>query len=88
MSRLYFKKKKGAYLGGFVLGGCDEICAVGRELNVVDLHIGLVGLDVFQLLTSLPTVRKRFSDKRLRHTLASYWLTVPSSCPAMINLLR
>ena len=41
------------YLGGLVLGGSDEVGAVGGELDVVDLVVELVGLDVLQLLTGL-----------------------------------
>ena len=41
------------YLGGLVLGGGDEVGAVLRELDVVDLVVELVGLDVLQLLTGL-----------------------------------
>jgi hypothetical protein len=41
------------YLGGLVLGGSEEVGAVGGELEIVDLVVELVGLDVFQLLTGL-----------------------------------
>ena len=56
---LFVSKEKGvrsatcAYLGGLVLGGSDEVGAVGGELDVVDLVVELVGLDVLQLLTGL-----------------------------------
>jgi hypothetical protein len=42
-----------AYLGRLVFGGGDEVGAVGRELEVVDLVVELVGLDVLQLVTGL-----------------------------------
>lgn len=44
---------EGAYLGRLVFGGGDEVGAVGRELEVVDLVVELVGLDVLQLVTGL-----------------------------------
>jgi hypothetical protein len=43
----------GAYLGRLVFGSGDEVGAVGRELEVVDLVVELVGLDVLQLVTGL-----------------------------------
>jgi hypothetical protein len=41
------------YLGRLVLGGSEEVGAVGGELEIVDLVVELVGLDVLQLLTGL-----------------------------------
>lgn len=42
-----------AHLCCLVLRCGDEICAVGRKLNVVDLRVEFVCLNVRQLLTSL-----------------------------------
>jgi hypothetical protein len=50
---LEWHRSEGAYLGRLVFGGGDEVGAVGRELEVVDLVVELVGLDVLQLVTGL-----------------------------------
>lgn len=42
-----------AYLSRLVLGSGEEVGAVGRELDVVDLVVELVDLDVGQLVTGL-----------------------------------
>lgn len=81
------------YLCGLVSGGGDKVCAVCGELNVVDLKVELVGLDVFQLFARLSVVQSVswtsiLRDENLVHTLASYWLTLPSSCPAIMYLLK
>ena len=43
----------GEELGEFVLGGGDEVGSVGGHLDVLDLHVGLVGLEVVEELARL-----------------------------------
>lgn len=63
-------------------------------MDVVDLLVEIVGLDVLELIAGLhklanpsPLTSNPRDAKRI-HTFESYWLTLPSSWPAMINLPR
>lgn len=84
---------KVAYLGRLVFGCGEEVGAVTGELDIVDLVVELVGLDGLELFTGLDEiVRMRLggsnSKPKILHTFGSYWLTLPSSCPAMIYFDR
>ena len=86
-------REEGRYFGGLVFGGGDEVGAVGGHLEVGDLHAVFVGGLVDEEFAGLPAVVRCLVEHRRRRrrrerTFASYWLTVPSSCPAMIYVLR
>lgn len=75
------------YLGLLILGGCDEVGAVCGPLKVGDLHIGLVCLNIVELLSRLkdiPSALPSYQKSRKILTLASYCETVPSWCPAIM----
>jgi len=75
------------YLGNFVFGGGDEVGAIGGHLEVCDLHALFVRLDVFEELSGLRSMVSITLSLEWDYTVgtfASYWDTVPSSCPARI----
>lgn len=85
----------GDQLGRLVFGGGDEVGAVLRPLKIGKLHVEVVDRKVFQLLAGLvrflvsvmvPMIIISVKKTGSVRTLASYWLTLPSSWPAMMYL--
>lgn len=70
-----------AYLGGLVLPCGNEVGPVWSHLEVVDLHVILVDLLIEIQFSRLQNGYQQNSPiyRRSLLTLASYWLTLPSS---------
>ncbi len=75
-------------LGGAVLGRGNAVGAVWGPLDICDLLALLVNHDVVKLLSGLffVSIALSFSASAFRLTVASYWETDPSSCPAIMYL--